>query len=233
VELVAILRTLKRRWPLVALGAVLAIAIAVTSAKPAASTAVASERVMLDTPVSELSHASPVGADGLGARTTILGNQVASAPAQARIAQAAGIPRVKFVAMAPSTLPLVASPLARAAETAWATTPERYVLRISIDPALPLVIFDALAPTRREATAILKASVQELTDLSASDSRRVVTEPLGESQTRVIPGSTGRVRALALAFVAFALWCGCVVLFSALRSSALPGLATTATKPAR
>jgi hypothetical protein len=218
---------------LLVLGAIAAIALGVTSARPTPSTTIASERVMLDTPVSELSHANPVGGDGLGARTTILGNLVASGPAQARIARAAGVPRARFVALAPSTLPEVASPLARAAEAAGSATPERYVLKIGVDPGLPLVIFDALAPSRREARAILDAAVQSLSDAAGPDSRRVVTEPLGEAQTRVIRGSSGRVRAVALAVVAFALWCGCVVLLAALRSSALSARTTTATKPAR
>jgi hypothetical protein len=261
VELVPILRTLWRRRLLVALGAAVALALALALAgKAAPDRGVASVDVLVDTPVSQLSHAAPPGADGLIARAILFGNLLATDRAQARIARDARVPPNELaVIMRSAATPILPSALAVHAAEAAAARPEKYVVMVHVDSTVPLVRVDALAPEPRGAVRLADAVTNAMETAAAPDFRRVVVNPVGRPQARVIPGSSGRVKALGAAIVVFALWCGCVVFASVLwrrayaptntrsgvsalddsvwtgvgASRSLPAPTTTATKPAR
>jgi hypothetical protein len=234
VEVVSILRSLWRRRLAVVAGAAVAVALGLMSTHPTPNTVVASTDVMLDTPVSSLSHASPPGADALLARATWLGNLTATDSSQQAIAHAAGLaPSAVSVLVAGADRPTLATPLARSATDSEAARPEPYRVVIRLNPTLPLISIDALAPRRSQALSLSDATVGALRTAAAPESRRVVVDDVSRPQTRVISGSSGRVRSLALSVTAFLLWCGLVVLWAALSSPSRQAVTATATNPAR
>jgi hypothetical protein len=215
VELVVILRILWRRRLVVALGCVAAVAVGLTLARGTPDTAIASGALMLDTPVSQLSHASPLGADALAARAIMLGNLLATRPMEAKIAHAAGEP-VDDVAVivGSSRMPTIPTAFARHATDGIAARPEKHVVIVDIEEPLPLVSIEALAPDRRSAVGLVGAATRVAQDAAAPDSRRVVVESVGPAEARLVPGSSGRIKAVAAAIVVFALWSGGVVFAS-------------------
>lgn len=214
-ELVVILRILWRRRAVVALGCVVAVAVGLTVGRAAPDTAIASGGLMLDTPVSQLSHASPVGADSLTARAILLGNLLATRPMEAKIASAAGLPRDNVAVIAGSSrMPTIPTALARHATDAVAARPEKHVVVVQVEEPLPLVSIEALAPDRRSAVALAGAATRVAQEAAASDSRRIVVESVGPAEVRVVSGSSGRTKALAASIVMIALWCGGVVFAS-------------------
>lgn len=233
-ELVAIFRMLWRRRLAVAVGAVAAVALGAMSAKETPETAIASASLMLDTPVSQLSHAAPEGADSLVARATLLANLAVTERVRTRIAAEAGVqPSDLAIVSGTSSEPLMPTALATAATDADAARPEKYVVVVRSEELVPLLSIDVLAPNRRTGVTLADAAVRTLKMAAAPDVRRDVVEPLGPAHTRVISGSSGRFRAFSLAIAAFAIWCGCLALASAVGSRRLAPFTTTATKPAR
>lgn len=214
-ELSVILRILWRRRAAVALGCVVAVVVALTLGKPTPGTVIASGGLMLDTPVSQLSHAAPLGADSLTARAILLGNLLATRTMEARIAGAAGLPRDDVaVIVGSSRIPTIPTALARHATDAIAARPEKHLVVVDVEEPLPLVSIEALAPDRRSAVELEGAATRVAQGAAAADSRRVVVESVGPAEVRLIPGSSGRVKALAASIVVFALWSGGVVFTS-------------------
>lgn len=214
-ELVAILRLLWGRRVLVTLGAVAALAAGLLAGGGSPDAALASARMVLDTPVSQLAASAPRGADNLARRAAVLGNLLATEPARARIARQAGVPRDQLaVVNASARFPALPTTLAlRATEAAGAErTP--YTVSVAIDELLPVVSIDVLAPDRRAATRVAEATAGALRAAAAQEADHVVVSMSGATQAREVPGSVGRVKALGLALATFALWCGCVVFVS-------------------
>lgn len=214
-ELSVILRILWRRRAVVALGCVLAVAVALTLGRATPRTAIASGGLMLDTPVSQLSHAAPVGADSLTARAIMLGNLLATRPMEAKLARAAGLPGDDVaVIVGSSRMPTIPTALARHATAAIAARPERHLVVVHVEEPLPLVSIEALAPDRPSAVRLAGAATRVAQDAAAADARRVVVESVGPAEVRLIAGSSGRIKALAASIVVFALWSGGVVFAS-------------------
>jgi hypothetical protein len=219
VELVAILRVLWAHRILVALGAVVAIAAGLMVARgETTSVGVASTRIVLDTPDSQLLLPVTKGADSLGWRAALLANLTASQSVREDIADEVGIRPDRLVVIEPLlTTPTVRTALApRALEAAEHTTAD-YVLTVRFDPELPIISVEALAPDRRAATRLAEAATGALTAAAKAppDTRGkqgLVVNELGTPRTRAIVSGPGRAMPVAVTVVLFGFWCACVAL---------------------
>ena len=136
-ELVALLRVLWRHRILVVVGGVVAIGMGLMLTKgPTTISGVASMRVRLDTPASELLDANPDGAETLGWRAQLLGDVMTTDAMRLRIAHDMG---------------------ANANDVVLAT-PAQSVAPIPL--SLPVAALDAAATTRRRASRSRSTSSQ-------------------------------------------------------------------------
>jgi capsular polysaccharide biosynthesis protein len=233
-EIVTILRELWRRRYLVAIAAVLAIAIGLMTAYKVSPSklqgrqyhvGVASARMLIDTPDSQVVDLEPKGADGLGTRANLLANLMASGPVKAIIAEHAGINAAELIAIAPSMSggPQVPTPLSQRA-AASASNPEAYVLTLRSDEALPIISVDAQAPDAEHAARLADAATTGLRDYLKSvaaaqnvpNARQLVISTLGAAQSADVVRGPRRLFALLAAMFTFGFMCAAIVLISGL-----------------
>jgi hypothetical protein len=235
-EFVTILRELWRRRYLVVLAAVLAIGIGVMTVYKVSLSppglqsrqyhvGLATARMLIDTPDSQVVDLSPKGADGLGTRANLLANLMASSPVKAIIAGHAGLDPDALVAIAPSTSagPVVPTVLSqRAAESA--SNPESYVLTLRADETLPIISIDAQAPDAERAALLADAATTGLRDYLKSiaaaqnvpNARQLVISTLGPAQSGdMVRGPRRLIAFLATMFI-FSLGCAAVIVISGL-----------------
>jgi hypothetical protein len=232
-ESITILRELWRLRYLVFLGALLALAIAlmtayrVSLAPPKLESrqyhvGLASARVLIDTPDSQVVDLNPKGADALSSRASLLANLMASSPVKAVIARAAGVPANQLVAVAPSaTGPTAPTPLSKAASES-ASAANTYVLTMQADETLPIIAVSAQAPDADQAARLANAastglryylrSVAGAQNVPAA--RQVVISSLGAAQSAdVVKGPRRLFAVIAFIFI-FGLACFGVVMVS-------------------
>ena len=215
-ELVPLLRVLWRRRLLVGLGVLLAIGIAV-AVGPAAPVhgGVATTRVVLDTPSSQIVFRDPRGADTLTWRATLLTELMATEETRVGIARAVGVPTDKVVVVVPAlTAPADPTTLPIAAAEAAAIRPEPYVVAFRYDPVLPVISIETHAPNRGAAARLAEASTRALQAGSSPATTDVtqgfVVDAVAPIQARATVSSSGPVKALGLAVFFLAFWCACV-----------------------
>jgi hypothetical protein len=216
-ELVALLRVLWRHRLAVAVGGVVALAIGLALTRGAVSRiGVASVRIVLDTPQSQLLNANPVGMATLEWRADLLADAGASDDVRGRVAGAMGIPAQSLVITAPSRLiPTIPVSLPAHALDAAAASPVRYQLAIQAASGLPIVGIDARAPTRAEAARLATEAVRALQarakeDRPTNDTQDFSVEPVGAVNGREIVDKPRKVMAAAGVVVVFGLWCTAV-----------------------
>src|SRR4051794_4981910 len=91
-ELLLLGRVLWRRRPVLALGAIVALAVAIAiGSSPPKSSALATTRLLLDTPRSQAVEPAPFGAETLPWRASLLSHLMTDGPNQQRLARALGI----------------------------------------------------------------------------------------------------------------------------------------------
>jgi hypothetical protein len=233
-EFVTILRELWRRRYLVAIGAVLAIGIGlmtsykVALAPPALQSrqyhvGVASARMLIDTPDSQVVDLNPKGADGLGSRANLLANLMASSPVKAIIAKHAGLNPKQLIAIAPSMTggPQVPTLLSQRA-AASASNPESYILTLRSDEVLPIISVDAQAPDAEHAARLADAATTGLRDYLKSvaaaqnvpNARQLVISTLGAAQSADVVRGPRRLVSLIAAIFTFGFACLGVVVIS-------------------
>lgn len=213
-ELVALLRLLWRHRVVVAVGAVVALAAGFAATRGESTVVgVASVRLVLDTPRSELLDANPVGMATLEWRADLLGDAGGADDVRDRVATAMGIPPGELVMTAPARLvPTIAVPLPEHALDAAAAVPNHYQLAIQAASGLPIVGIDARAPSREAAARLATAAVHALQarateDAASNDTQGFSVEPVGAVKARAIVEKPRKVMAAAVAVVLFGLWC--------------------------
>jgi hypothetical protein len=174
-EAITILRELWRLRYLVFLGAILALAIALMTAYRISlappklesrqyNVGLASARVLVDTPDSQVVDLNPKGADALSSRASLLANLMASSPVKAIIARDAGVPASQLVAVAPSaTGPSAPTPLSKAASQS-SSAAQTYILTLQADETLPIIAVSAQAPDADQAARLANAASTGLRD---------------------------------------------------------------------
>jgi hypothetical protein len=215
-QLVGVLRTLVRRWPLVVLGLALAVMAGVElgSTRSAGSTS-ASARVLIDTPDRPSIELGSRVADTLGLRAGLLGDLMATTAAQRSVAALSGIsPRDLAVIGPAADPPPVQIPLAVAATEAAAAPQATHVLSVAASGKIPIIALRADAPDAATATRIVRAATLTLERIVETRSTRGVglrAEPLGAVVPQTTPGvprqTLGALAATALSFA----WCAAIV----------------------
>jgi len=225
-ELLALLRWLRRHPVLVALGLVIAAALAFRAAQGESRTfAVASQRLVLDTPKSQLLEADPKGADTLPWRAAVLAEMTGTDSVGTRIARDMGAPArsVEVISMN-LTVPEVASPLVTAAEKAEAAAGERYVALVGFDQRLPLITVATRAPDRRAAVRLAHLTASAL--MAAATAPRTAVEPqgltvqaIGRPRAKEVVDSPRLAVPVVIFVVLVSLWCVGIALLSRVRNA--------------
>jgi hypothetical protein len=212
-ELVPLLRVLWRRRLVVGVGVLLAIGIGVIVG-PAARVhgGVASTRVVLDTPSSQIVFRDPKGADTLIWRAALLTELMATEETRARIAHAVGVPESRLVIVVPAlTAPALATTLPIAAAEAAAIRPERYVVAFRYDTVLPIISIETHAPDRGAAARLAQAATRALQAGSSPQTTDVtqgfVVDAVAPIQARATVSGSGPMKAVVLAFFFLGFWC--------------------------
>jgi hypothetical protein len=235
-EFVTILRELWRRRSLVALGGLLAICIGIMTGYRVSSVppklesrqyhvGLASARVLIDTPDSQVIDLDPKGADALSTRANLLANLMATGPVKTVIARQAGVSVNKLNAIAPSMSadPTVTTPLTQRA-AASAKSPDAYVLTIRAGETLPIIAIEAQAPTAEKAARLANAATvglrTYLNSVAATqnipDARRFVVTSLGPAQSADVVRGPRRLFAIVAFVLVLGFTCTAIILMSGL-----------------
>jgi hypothetical protein len=227
VELVTILRELWRLRILVVLVALAAVgmgyAVAYQVSFPPQSRSytvgIATARILVDTPESQVVEVAPKGSETLGARANVLANLMVDGELKAAIAERAGVPPSKLVAAAESAGgPEAVKPLTR--DSLALTTG----VVVNTDLAeLPIIKVEAQAPDTQKAIALANAAVEGLSDYldekatteEVGDSRRLRVSGLGSAQGHDAARGPGRVMGLAVVIFLFVAGCAAILVLSA------------------
>ena len=230
-EVVNILRALWRRRALIAVGAILAIGVgALASQGSKEVVGLASTRVVIDTPRSQLVDPAPRGADTLSGRAALLADLASTERSTARIARAADVsPGELLVANPQLSVPTLPTPLPEKAAPAAASVREPHVVLLRWDEALPIVTIDTRAPDARRAESLSVAAVAELERLAqpadARDTDGLAVETLAPVRAHEVVRGPRRAMALAAALIVLTLWCGALIV--------VPGIAGATARSVR
>lgn len=202
-------------------GAVASIALGVISSGGEASrSGVASGRVVLDTPKSQLIHRAPRGHDTLPWRAELLADYLAVRPLRERIAKEVGIRTSELVVVHPPlTVPEVPTTLpARAARVANATF-EDYILTVRFNELAPIISIEAAAPSREAAARLAGAASAAVQDTGTPSRvspmiQGLVIESIGPVQSKELVDKPKLVLGVALGLGLFFIWCAAVALGS-------------------
>jgi hypothetical protein len=232
-ESITILRELWRLRYLVILAGLLALAIAlmtayrVSLAPPKLESrqyhvGLASARILIDTPDSQVVDLNPKGADALSSRASLLANLMASSPVKAIIARDAGVPASQLVAVAPSATGATApTPLSQAASKS-ANVADVYLLTMQADETLPIIAIQAQAPDAEQAARLANAATSGLRDYLRSvagaqnvpAARQVVISGLGAAQAADVVRGPRRLFAIIAFIFVFGLACFGLIMVS-------------------
>ena len=238
-EAVNTLRELWRRRVLVALvafaaalvGFLLAYRIGLPPEPRTYEVGVATARVLVDTPQSQVIKVDPKGSDSLGLRASVLANLMVEGDAKAAIAQRAGVKPNKLKAVSESTTTLDDSGGApEPVSTKVPNDPDIHLIRTRVitnpdGEQLPIIETHVRAPDAASATRLANATITGLTDYldkrAAADEeveerKRLRVSGLGSAQATTIARGPGQVVAVAAAIFLFVAGCGAILIGSAL-----------------
>ena len=230
-DTVTILRELWDRRILVGLAAVVAILVGLlltynvslppTSRKYEVS--IASGRILVDTPKSQVIDVEPKGSDTLGVRADLLANLMTEGEVKAAIGRRAGLRSGQLVAGAQTAgqLPAVLSSARLGPDAHVLIT--RAVINAAGEP-LPIIELEAQAPDGEGAARLASAAVTGLgayLDSKAAgeevpDARRLDVTGLGAPDVREATRGPRRMVALVAALLVFLCGCAAILLVSAL-----------------
>jgi hypothetical protein len=216
-ELVALLRALWRRRIIVLAGILVAVGAGYLATQGATSRrGVASLRVIVDTPKSQIVEIAPEGADTLAWRASLLGDLMASDTLREAIARRMSVPPGDLAVTAPYlSVPEVPNPLARRALDAAAAPAQPYHVAIQSAAFLPIIGIDAEAPTRAQAAKLAKTAGLVLEGLAAQaasdkDLRQLEVREVGPVRSREVLNGSRKFMAAAAGAIVFGLWCAIV-----------------------
>jgi hypothetical protein len=238
VELFAAFALLWRHRLLVLIGAVLAVAAGWKLMQGETThIGVASARVMLDTPTSQLADSAPLGADTLIGRAQVLADLAETEEITSGITRRMRIDGQDLIVKAPYlSAPRVGTPLPTKALEAAAAAPSRYALSIEAVPDLPILAVDASAPNGRDAKRLATAAIESLQAEVAArqgepEIQKYGVHVLTPVRAREVTSGPRRMRGAAAAVLLFAFWCfGVMTLAASIRSlryrrAAMPAVA--------
>jgi hypothetical protein len=231
-ESVTILRELWRRRVavgVVALAAILAgLLLSFRPGLPPESrrydVGIATARLLVDTPQSQVVKVDPRGSDTLGLRANVLANLMVDGKAKAAIAKRAGLEPRRLLGFAESELEPRPVP-AKALDDPGINLIKTRVVMNPDGEQLPIIEVEVQAPNAARATALANASVTGLTDhlgaKAAADAdvearKRLRVTGLGTAPATVSTRGPSPLVALAAAIFVFLAGCAAILLVSAL-----------------
>ena len=238
-ELVAIVRVLARRWRWAAAGALIAVAIAALAALGVETrpSAVAEVKVLVDTRGSRTVNLAN-GAEAIATQANLLAQAVLGDQQREALARAVGVgSRDLDISVSSTIAPPRPSRLAEHVEKVAGAPAQPYRLELIVSSDVLIVTVRATAPTINDALRLSDAAANLMNVIALarapSRSRGLVVAPLGTVTARPLPATGNeRLPGIAVALVAFVLWCGAVVVLPAivrlLRSYAAPAPAPAA-----
>lgn len=174
---------------------------------------IATARILVDTPESQVVDVSPKGSDTLGIRANLLANLMVDGVVKAAIAKRAGLSPNQFYGVAESATD-------PAAETPPKNPREAMVLRTKVlmtpdGDRMPIIEIETQAPGTKGARMLADASIAGLSDYLNTkaaedhvvDARRLRVSGLGVAQARMAPRGPRMVYGLAAAIFLFLLGC--------------------------
>ena len=230
-ELAAAARVLWRHRLIALLGLPLVIAIAVICAHrlspPERVYGVASAKILVDTPKSQLVDLAPsVGldptvADGLPVRVDILADELAGDASVDALARQAGLPKDRIAVLTFGVGPTRTTPLARRLAELNPGGHRPYVVQITADGREPIVNILTSAPTGVEAKRLADAAVATFSSVVRSDGphRGFVAKPLGPSKAGQFLQGSGMALTAAVALSAVVMWLFGIVMASGTASA--------------
>ena len=227
-EFVSILRELWRLRFVVALiglvslaaGYAIAFGLSVPPQSRSYTVGIASARILVDTPNSQVVEVAPKGSETLGSRANVLANLMVDGEIKDAIAERAGLRPKQLVAGS------VATGGAEAEEV-----PEQSSYRLTTGVVLnsdmaelPIIRVEAQAPDTRGAIKLADAAVTGLSDYldtraesqKIESTRRLQVSGLGTAQGHEAKRGTGKVAAVAAAIFVFVLGCVTLLMLSAI-----------------
>jgi hypothetical protein len=216
-----VFQTLWRRKALVGLGALLALALTLKLITGAVGPgAVATTKVLADTPGHQLVDRTSAGIESLGWRAAVLSELLGTESVKRRIAREVPVPTRMLSVVAPElNLPTVNASLPELASKVAASSVAPYVLTTTTDGVLPLIKIRAKAPDVDQARRLAGAAVSELETGAVlgprPDSPRFVVDRVAPISARPAHGDPQVMRALGLGATLFCLWCAAIILVPA------------------
>jgi hypothetical protein len=179
---------------------------------------VASARILVDTPNSQVVEVAPKGSETLGARANVLANLMIDGTIKDEIAKRAGLRPDELVTGSLAT--------GGAAED-HKLTADSYALTTGVvlnsDQAeLPIIRVETQAPDTQKAIGLADAAVKGLDgyltvradDERIESTRRLQVSGLGPAQGHDAARGTGRIMALAAAIIVFLAGCAAILIVS-------------------
>ena len=176
----------------------------------------ATTRILVDTPRSQVVDVAPKGSDSLGSRANLLASLMVDGVVKDAIAHRAGITPDKLIGISDAAAPaVVVQTTPRAGDFVLKT----HAVTNSAGDALPIIEIEANAPRVDQAGKLGAAAVEGLRDYlgttaaaqSVPDADRLVVTGLGAPRAgAVVRGPSSLLAAFAAIFT-FALACGCII----------------------
>jgi hypothetical protein len=225
-ELFATFALLWRHRLLLVIGAVVAVAVGWKAMQGETTRfSVATARVVLDTPTSQVADTAPIGADTLTSRAAVLADLAQTDALRHRIAERMRIKPDELIVKAPYlSTPRVATPLPEKALEAAFAAEAPYVIAIGAVPDLPIIAVDSSAPRREDAGRLVTSAIEVLkaeadAHRGEPDILRFMVEDLAPLRTREIESGPRRAMGLVAAVFVFGLWCfGVMALAAGIRT---------------
>jgi hypothetical protein len=228
-EIVSILRVLRRHRLLVAAGVALTILVALMMAYQVSfmppslaskqrTSGVATARVIIAARTQPAFDLESEITDTLGTRAALLADLLSNDDVRARIARGAGLKPDEVAVLTPVWGPPtidIALPLSATEAAALAYEP--YVLSVTSAGKIPIIALRATGPDPVRAAKVANAGIAAIGALIANRSPgrpNIVVERLGPAQARAIVTGPKKAIAIATAIVLFAVWCTGIVFLS-------------------
>jgi hypothetical protein len=186
---------------------------------------IATARILVDTPESQVVDVSPRGSDTLGIRANLLANLMVDGVVKAAIAKRAGLAPNQFYGVAESaTDPAAAVP---PSDPRKAMSLRTKVLMTPDGDRMPIIEIETQAQDTARALRLANASVSGLSDYLNSkaaedhvaDARQLRVSGLGVAQARMAPRGPRLVYGLAATIFLFGLGCTALLGGSKLRQA--------------
>jgi hypothetical protein len=230
-EIISILRVLRRFRLLVAAGAALSILVALMMAYQVSflppslaskqrTSGVATARVIIAARTQPAFDLKSHITDTLGTRAALLADLLSNEDLRARIARGAGLKPDEVAVLTPVWgAPTIDIALPVSATEAASLAYEPYVLRVTSAGKIPIIALRAIGPDPVRAAKVANAGIAAIDELIANRSPgrpNIVVEKLGPALTTTVVTGPRRAVAAGAALVVFGLWCTGIVVLAGL-----------------